>query len=167
MYCQKCGCKINMEERRCSDCGTDVKGNEYCGGFWGLVGEEEKVRTFTPQGENSKEELEKDRTIRKYKSLKLFLVEVVLILILMVVCLLQFVQISQISKQFDKLYQVCEELGGDYQELNDKYTEIKEQVEELSILEAEENPLLEEDSVSTNNLDRQFNQSESEEVINE
>lgn len=42
MYCGKCGCKIRNGEVKCSNCGADVTEIEYCGGFWGLVGEDEK-----------------------------------------------------------------------------------------------------------------------------
>ena len=40
MYCRKCGCRMPDGAVKCPDCGTDAKGNEYCGGFWGLVGKE-------------------------------------------------------------------------------------------------------------------------------
>lgn len=54
MYCRKCGCKINAGEKKCSDCGTEVVGIEYSGGFWGLVGEKEK-KIDMPQIEESEE----------------------------------------------------------------------------------------------------------------
>lgn len=46
MYCSKCGCKIHAGENVCSNCRTALKDIEYCGGFWGLVGQnipEDKV----------------------------------------------------------------------------------------------------------------------------
>ena len=39
MYCQKCGCKISKNDKKCPNCGKKVV-LEYCGGFWALVGEE-------------------------------------------------------------------------------------------------------------------------------
>ncbi len=174
MYCKNCGCKINTGEKRCSDCGTDIKEIEYCGGFWGLVGEEEKVKTLISIEEKPKEVLErntikkreilenrvvqrttekreskklneelinsimiKNKTIRRYKNLKIFLVGVVLILV--TVCLLQSVQISQVSKQCEKLYTIYEGLILEHQEFYGHYGELKEQLEKPSISETEEN----------------------------
>ena len=42
MYCRKCGYKIQKRNGRCPQCGEPVETAEYCGGFWGLVGEEKK-----------------------------------------------------------------------------------------------------------------------------
>lgn len=39
MYCKKCGCKINIGDKICSDCGTKITNIEYNGGFWNLVNE--------------------------------------------------------------------------------------------------------------------------------
>lgn len=44
MYCKICGCKIKSGMKRCPDCGADVSDIEYCGGFWGLVGEDTEVK---------------------------------------------------------------------------------------------------------------------------
>ena len=48
MYCAKCGCKIQAGENVCSNCRAVLNNAEYCGGFWGLVGQnipEEKAVT--------------------------------------------------------------------------------------------------------------------------
>lgn len=37
MFCSKCGVKLPEKAKKCSNCGEPVTGNEYCGGFWGLV----------------------------------------------------------------------------------------------------------------------------------
>lgn len=42
MFCKKCGRKIRSGEKKCPSCGTSSNQAEYCGGFWGLVGEEPK-----------------------------------------------------------------------------------------------------------------------------
>ena len=172
MYCKNCGCKISTEEKRCSDCGIDIKEIEYCGGFWGLVGEEGKVKTLTSIEEKSKEVLEKNtaekrkplenyvvhrkiesrenekvseelnntirvknKTIRRDKSLKIFLVGVVLIF--MTVCLLQSIQISKVLKQCNKLHMLYEDMTLEYQELYTQYNELKEQLEK-SLISGEE-----------------------------
>lgn len=44
MYCQKCGCRVKRTDEKCPNCGSVVS-LEYCGGFWGLVGEEPKSRS--------------------------------------------------------------------------------------------------------------------------
>lgn len=197
MYCKNCGCKINIGEKRCSDCGNDIKGVEYCGGFWGLVGEEKKVKTLNPIEEKPKEEpekkkvekvktfekyivqrkiaegeseklneelmntiMKKNKIITKYKIWKIFLIGVVLIL--MTGCLLQAVQISQVSKQCDELYQIYEGLSLEYQELYDYYAELKEQlvkslnsnVEENIFLEKQEKDDLNEQNETTELLEK-------------
>lgn len=37
MFCSKCGVKLPEKANKCPNCGESVTGNEYCGGFWGLV----------------------------------------------------------------------------------------------------------------------------------
>lgn len=37
MFCSKCGVKLPKKANKCPNCGEPVTGNEYCGGFWGLV----------------------------------------------------------------------------------------------------------------------------------
>lgn len=37
MFCSKCGVNLPEKANKCPDCGEPVTGNEYCGGFWGLV----------------------------------------------------------------------------------------------------------------------------------
>lgn len=37
MFCSKCGVKLPEKANKCPSCGEIVTGNEYCGGFWGLV----------------------------------------------------------------------------------------------------------------------------------
>lgn len=37
MYCSKCGARVSGSA--CGNCGTPVTPADYCGGFWGLVGE--------------------------------------------------------------------------------------------------------------------------------
>lgn len=41
MYCNFCGCKLDSMTTKCPSCGQNAKA-EFCGGFWGLVGEENK-----------------------------------------------------------------------------------------------------------------------------
>ena len=56
MYCQKCGCKISKNDKKCPNCGKKVE-LEYCGGFWGLVGEEIE--------QSPKREIEKQKEVTK------------------------------------------------------------------------------------------------------
>lgn len=37
MFCSKCGVNLPEKANKCPNCGESVTGNEYCGGFWGLV----------------------------------------------------------------------------------------------------------------------------------
>ena len=56
MYCQKCGCKISKNDKKCPNCGKKVV-LEYCGGFWALVGEEIE--------QSPKREIEKQKEVTK------------------------------------------------------------------------------------------------------
>lgn len=38
MFCLKCGAKVPQGMKQCLKCGAPIE-DEYCGGFWGLVGE--------------------------------------------------------------------------------------------------------------------------------
>lgn len=42
MYCKKCGYKLRTGENVCKNCGEPAGSAEYCGGFWGIVGEDKK-----------------------------------------------------------------------------------------------------------------------------
>jgi Sec-independent protein translocase protein TatA/RNA polymerase subunit RPABC4/transcription elongation factor Spt4 len=42
MYCKKCGCRLSSSAKVCPECGCEAT-TEYCGGFWGIVGENSKV----------------------------------------------------------------------------------------------------------------------------
>ena len=50
MYCDNCGYKLKKTDTVCPKCGNTVENAEYCGGFWGLVGEEipETVKNKAP-----------------------------------------------------------------------------------------------------------------------
>lgn len=54
MYCKKCGIRIKEGQEKCPECGTEQDKPEYCGGFWGLVGdqrEDEASRQIQKQPE--------------------------------------------------------------------------------------------------------------------
>ena len=54
MYCKKCGIRIKEGQEKCPECGTEQDKPEYCGGFWGLIGnqrEDEASRQIQKQPE--------------------------------------------------------------------------------------------------------------------
>ncbi|MGN1165611.1 MAG: hypothetical protein ACI4S2_04190 [Lachnospiraceae bacterium] len=166
MYCKKCGCKINAGEKKCSDCGMEVTGIEYSGGFWGLVGEEEKSitdfraeqsevtsqeisnteevkesklhiverRTKEKAPERTYEELvatiKRDSKLKKKYKLLLKLV-VCMAIMLLVICLVQSVRVSMVSKKYKGIQAKYGILDQEYQNLNAKYDEISSQYDEV------------------------------------
>lgn len=54
VYCKKCGIRIKEGQEKCPECGTEQDKPEYCGGFWGLIGnqrEDEASRQIQKQPE--------------------------------------------------------------------------------------------------------------------
>ena len=44
MFCRKCGMKIIPGEASCRNCGEAARAGEYCGGFWGITGDEKREK---------------------------------------------------------------------------------------------------------------------------
>lgn len=51
MFCKKCGMKCDSSRETCVNCGYPIAGDEYCGGFWGLVGEKPPVAAMRKTSE--------------------------------------------------------------------------------------------------------------------
>lgn len=65
MYCKKCGIRIKEGQEKCPECGTEQDKPEYCGGFWGLIGnqrEDEASRQIQKQPDT-----EQDRMYQEQK----------------------------------------------------------------------------------------------------
>lgn len=64
MYCQKCGYKLKSNSSTCPNCGSRNDEIEYCGGFWGLVHQDESKKPL----ENRKEEARSEAVRRERNS---------------------------------------------------------------------------------------------------
>ena len=125
MYCENCGRRVDFDDKKCPDCGIEIEEIEYCGGFWGLIGEK-KHETEQKTIKSVENEVEIERTQEKSsvsmkeidtktstKALKSkrenkkgnhSVAFVVAIIFLLSVCLIQTVRISSASRKAD-MYQ--------------------------------------------------------------
>ena len=58
MYCRRCGIRLVSDAKKCPECGLDTYGNEYNGGFWGLLTETD--RETSPEVARKEEHGERD-----------------------------------------------------------------------------------------------------------
>lgn len=116
MYCKKCGCRIKSGDNNCPDCGTEVMGIEYNGGFWGLVGGE-----GTESKNSSIEKLDEDGFVNE-KNHKPHRLPLFIILIgVAVIWLIQNLHTVSISKKYDNLIEEHVALKQRYDEVYTKY----------------------------------------------
>ena len=154
MYCQKCGCKVTEKEKKCPNCGRNVE-IEYCGGFWGLVGEEKKQSEIS-QNKNTdpvsseitikKEKQEEMDTVTEKEYKKILTAKKVLnkrykklkkrsgicIGILVIALILQSVSMVTVINEKADIETKYETLSDDYelgQTFRNTYEEIKKQIE--------------------------------------
>lgn len=161
MYCVKCGCKINPGEKRCPDCGLEVTETEYCGGFWGLVGEEEnKMTALQSNREHKKERTEQiketdtkavktaeDKTTeklnmelqeRRKKELRLkraykerMQLLSGILIAVLLICLIQTVRVSLTSGKYKKLQAEYDILTENNETLHNAYTKLNKKYREI------------------------------------
>lgn len=117
MYCKKCGHRINIEDNKCIECGMQIRGIEYNGGFWGMVGDVKEDKRLEPletkmngNGSNPSKSKKYKRTIKRL---------ILLIVVLLGISLLQTVYIVKLSKSYAEILTSYEELGIDDQQIND------------------------------------------------
>lgn len=152
MYCKKCGCRINYGEQRCSDCGTEVGVIEYCGGFWGLVGENnKKIEQFEKEkAENYRHSIDVPnqnnvtgepgtKSVRvskneikirnKYKkTVKMLLV---IILLLLIIGMVQTIRFSVSARKYKQLQDDYNGLQQNYEQLQDNYNVLQQSYRQL------------------------------------
>lgn len=63
MFCNKCGNKLKQNSTTCPVCGSPVSGDEYCGGFWGLVGSDAARPNVATAESKRNSELEPNRIV--------------------------------------------------------------------------------------------------------
>lgn len=135
MYCSKCGCKVESSQKNCPNCGALADGIEYCGGFWGLVGEEPKkqvIPELVSQDNvkiNNSGKVQIEKLKRKYKSQRTVLLAV--IIIFLVVSAVQTVRLIFAEKNYEKFEIQYQELQEDYNEVTQENEQVNEQYQEL------------------------------------
>ncbi len=143
MYCKNCGCKISTGDKKCPNCGTPVTEIEYCGGFWGLTEKSEKISGGKTSAKDKKYEelLIKVKNEEKAKKKYELLIKIVsgIAVILMIFGLAQTLRLSQSNKRnenygddvfktkYERLRRRSKALITDYEELNDRFEDLKDQ----------------------------------------
>lgn len=156
MYCKKCGCKIKSGQRCCSDCGIETSNIEYCGGFWGLVGEDNKkehvpiIEEIHPQKNQDnekqdilvvKEKYKKGQNRKKRKLLNY------VIFVLLTICVIQTVRISVVSHKYEKQQVRYRLLSEKYKNAEDEIKRLSEMIDNFDIKEMQEEVSVEESDI--------------------
>lgn len=123
MYCSYCGCKLNSTAKKCPSCGNDAR-SEYCGGFWGLVGEKEQQKSEPVVEKKNAEETqsmpvdskneEKNTGMKKRKRTSQKIV-IGILLVSVLLCIIQTVRLTvsngKLSDMLDENQMISQENG--------------------------------------------------------
>ncbi|MCI7098824.1 MAG: zinc-ribbon domain-containing protein [Lachnospiraceae bacterium] len=156
MYCRKCGYKLDSDAKACDECGTPVDGTEYCGGFWGLVNDEEKM-TGNEKKQNCSEEEEtysekeclipeRESTLSEQKNFSLRKVSVrksntfKILCFLLLIAAVQTFRVCSVSNRLDTRNQEYQNLLQSYERLLQKNNELMKQNNDLRDNENVEEP---------------------------
>lgn len=150
MYCKKCGYKLMSGKRVCGNCGEPVDSAEYCGGFWGLVGEvpspivekeaSDSTRFQKQENDTGKKgagsQAPESHTQRKQSSgkskRKMFLAPLVICNVLLLAVIVQSVRMSSVSERLSEKKEEYDELQEKYHAVVEEYKDLSEQITELS-----------------------------------
>lgn len=161
MFCNKCGRRIEKEEKICPECGAKVEKTEYCGGFWGLVNEKpepvlqksteesmERQPKEEPDSQHQKWEREKlelhtkmlqniirntGKTGREKRRTDLFLLVIgILAVVIIGMQAVQIVQLKKECKSVDQVQQDITELEKKLDTLSSQNETLLGRIEELS-----------------------------------
>ena len=135
MFCNKCGAKISPGANRCEFCGTPAEFAEYCGGFWGLVGQTSPSRVavvindVTTQSSENEMGVPRNAEAPAGSNRKRVLIPIALCLVFAGLFTVQTLRISglqdEVGRQkgyYNRLYQTS---GSDR-------TDMQEQIDQLS-----------------------------------
>ena len=139
MYCSYCGCKLDSTAKKCPSCGNAVR-SEYCGGFWGLVGEKEQQKSEPVVEKKNAEETqsmpvgskneEKSAGMKKKKRTSRKIV-IGILLVSVLLCIIQTVRLTvsngKLSDMLDENQMISQENG----ELMIEKEEAEKKCEEL------------------------------------
>lgn len=161
MFCNKCGRRIEKEEKICPECGAKVEKTEYCGGFWGLVNEKpgpvlqepkeestERQPKEEPNSQHQKWEREKlelhtkmlqniirdtGKTGREKRRTDFFLLVIgILAVVIIGMQAVQIVQLKKECKSVDQVQQEVTELEKKLDTLSSQNETLLGRIEELS-----------------------------------
>ena len=129
MYCKKCGCRINGNESRCTECGTEISRVEYCGGFWGLVGVDNK-KVEIPVIENVKRTpVEYKTKVSKKQKSSVATILVVLVMALALALAGTGMFLYKTMENYKLLQVQYEELLEEYEQFDELYESISDEIE--------------------------------------
>ena len=128
MFCSKCGSRLDGDAATCRQCGAAADAAEYCGGFWGLVGEKNAPgKTSAPKTRNE-EKTEKPRAAGSGR-----FVAVLLVTLMLAQLLGTFLCYTRLSANTaDDLTRRLEELGEDNEQLAQQLDELEKDNEQLA-----------------------------------
>lgn len=141
MFCKKCGMKCDSSHAACANCGYPTGEEEYCGGFWGLVGEKPPVPAVRKPVETVDADVAACST-KKVKKQKLNPVFLAAGIILLGAAVIETGLLVKNTKQLKSV-------TAKYEELEQKYTDLleeQEQPEESEAVVEEEQPEESEDT---------------------
>ena len=104
MFCGKCGAKISPENSRCESCGAPAEYAEYCGGFWGLVGQTPPTKTTASVPDEAASK--KPSRFNRFKTA----VPIVLCLIFVILFALQSIKTAGLLRELDRQRTISESL---------------------------------------------------------
>lgn len=158
MFCRKCGIKLNAGEKTCRNCGASVELAEYCGGFWGLVGEEKKTDVTVPSAQKETPVREpvkekppvketavavptpKTRKTNSAGGKKKAALWQLISLVLLILLLLQMgkanrcsLAAEKIQTQYESLKVLCETIEKQNEALNEKIDALFRDMEQLAV----------------------------------
>lgn len=141
MYCAKCGCRLQPDDKICPDCGNEIRESEYCSGFWDLA---EKREALQPEETVNETEITEDSTEdsteecppteekpekngRKKRCLA-YGIFMVFIALLLAVCMLQTVRYKQKNEAYEEYREKYEEVTQDYQDQVAAYKKLQKKM---------------------------------------
>ena len=145
MYCAKCGCRLQPDDKICPEGGTEIRESEYCSGFWDLAEKREALQpeetvNETEITEDSTEESTEDSTEecppteekpekngRKKRCLA-YGIFMVFIALLLAVCMLQTVRYKQKNEAYEEYREKYEEVTQDYQDQVAAYKKLQKKM---------------------------------------
>lgn len=151
MYCSYCGCKLDSTAKKCPSCGNDAR-SEYCGGFWGLVGEKEpqkpepaaekknveetQIMPADSTNEEKSVDMEKaisDNCIVRVEKKKRTSQKIVtgILLVSVLLCIIQTVRLTVSNRKISDMREKNETISQEYEKMLMEKEEVEKKCSEL------------------------------------